>query len=124
MTIPLLVLVLFVAISIASGFVAPSSQYISPRPMTTLSLTREEDLDLTLQVILEHIDSDSISDGVVDDENERSHPPSDTMIKKDKKKKKKQSEVPQQDEIDVSKLNIIVGVIKKAWEHKDADKNV
>ena len=39
---------------------------------------------------------------------------------KDKKKKKKQA--PPAAEIDISKFDIRVGVIQKAWEHEEADK--
>lgn len=72
----------------------------------------EEDLELTYQVIMDHIaseDGDFADDSV------------DATEEKRKKKKKSPPPAPAGD-IDVSKLDIRVGVISKVWEHEEADK--
>lgn len=75
----------------------------------------EEDLELTYKVIMGHIAADDDSEDVAADD--------EVKEKKQKKKKKKKSPPPAPaGDIDVSKLDIRVGVINKAWEHEEADK--
>jgi len=49
-------------------------------------------------------------------------PSSKSSGKTEAKKKKQQQPTSTSDDIDISKLDIRVGVIKKAWEHEEADK--
>lgn len=77
--------------------------------------SKEEDLELTLQVLLENLDMDD-GDAEVDDDEEK---------KAEKKPKKKKKSPPQEAApvvMDVSKLDIRVGVIQEAWEHEEGDK--
>jgi len=84
--------------------------------------SKEEDLELTLQIIMESLATQDDTGAIVDDDDDDSARP--VQEKKQKKKKKKKS--PPQDqtpvEMDVSKLDIRVGVIQEAWEHEEADK--
>ena len=103
---------------------APAPRNTHVRTATTsLSVSREEDLELTRQAILKHIELiDTESGGVVDDEETVPAAAAATEKKPKKKKKKPQQQQQAPAEIDVSKLNIVVGVINKAWEHEEADK--
>ncbi|KAL7527090.1 hypothetical protein ACHAXR_001796, partial [Thalassiosira sp. AJA248-18] len=70
------------------------------------------------------------SGSVVDDDDDEDNEGASAVVppkaeeKQTKKKKKKKTPPPQPaaTEIDISKLNILVGVINKAWEHEEADK--
>ena len=89
--------------------------------------SKEEDLELTRQVIAQFVGLDGGGGGSTSD----AAPAASTeeepkkQQKKAKKKKKKKPQ-PQADAvsevIDISKLDIRVGVITKAWNHPDADK--
>jgi len=109
-------------IGLVSGF-APASR---PYTRSQLSVTADEDLELTRKVILDSIAATDVSsDGVVDDDDDdgvkqASAPPKQEKTKPKKKKAPQQPAAPV--EIDISKLNIVVGVINKAWEHEEADK--
>lgn len=87
--------------------------------------SKEEDLELTLKIILESLATQDDGDAIVDDDDE-SAAPAPEEPKAEKKQKEKQKKTPPQDaaleEIDVSKLDIRVGVIQEAWEHEEADK--
>ena len=127
--------------TIASAFVSSSinSQHavVTRNALTELSVTtgangkaassKEEDLALTLQIIMENLSSQDDNGGVVDDDDDDDGKVTESpkaAEKKEKKQKKKktppQPAVPE--EVDVSKLDIRVGVIQDAWEHEEADK--
>ena len=76
--------------------------------------SKEEDLALTLEIIMNSMgDTDAPA------------PVGEDAPKKAKKAKKKKKSPPPEDaaaEMDVSKLDIRVGVIQEAWEHEEADK--
>mmetsp|Transcript_20788 Transcript_20788/g.47037 ORF Transcript_20788/g.47037 Transcript_20788/m.47037 type:complete len:270 (-) Transcript_20788:36-845(-) len=125
-------LLLSAVVTGACAFAPAPRRNTHVRTTSTLSVSREEDLELTRQAILKHIElTDTESGGVVDDEEEGA-PAAATASpveaegtptdKKPKKKKKPQQQQQAPAEIDVSKLNIVVGEIKKAWEHEEADK--
>jgi len=115
---------LLLAAPLVQGFV-PSVRPAVSRVITTSSVmavsTHEEDVELTRKVILDHMTATDDSDSAVDDDDDEGEvaPP-----KAEKKKKKKKKTPPPQPvvEIDVARLNIIVGVINKVWEHEEADK--
>ncbi|KAL7534940.1 hypothetical protein ACHAWF_004999 [Thalassiosira exigua] len=106
---------------------APQTRASPFTPTVAAASTHEEDLELTRKVIMDYIAAVDDSGSVVDDEDDSgrkeelasSNPP---KAKKQKKEKKKQATPEVSQEIDISKLNILVGVIKKAWEHEEADK--
>mmetsp|Transcript_37684 Transcript_37684/g.91667 ORF Transcript_37684/g.91667 Transcript_37684/m.91667 type:complete len:284 (+) Transcript_37684:18-869(+) len=79
--------------------------------------SKEEDLKLTFDLIMNFVDGGNEGSSVAEDA-----PPK----KQKKKKKKSNGENAQQPaeapDMDVSKLDIRVGVINKAWEHEEADK--
>jgi len=105
---------------IISGFV-PSTRY-GTKSALSASITKEEDLKLTRKVIIQHIESiDQTSGGVVDDDDDDIEPVVVKQQKQKKPKKKKKTPPPQPaaTEIDISKLNILVGVINKAYPHED-----
>ena len=90
--------------------------------------SKEEDLELTLKVLLENLDMDD-GDAVVDDDDDdgaaAAAPVAKEEKKAEKKPKKKKKSPPQEAApvvMDVSKLDIRVGVIKEAWEHEEGDK--
>ena len=90
--------------------------------------SKEEDLELTLQVLLENLDMDD-GDAVVDDDDDdgaaAAAPVAEEEKKAEKKPKKKKKSPPQEAApvvMDVSKLDIRVGVIQEAWEHEEGDK--
>ena len=90
--------------------------------------SKEEDLELTLQVLLENLDMDD-GDAVVDDDDDdgaaAAAPVAKEEKKAEKKPKKKKKSPPQEAApvvMDVSKLDIRVGVIQEAWEHEEGDK--
>ena len=105
---------------IVFGFV-PSSRYGITK--LALQITKEEDLDLTRKIIIQHIESiDQTSGGVVDDDDDDDGPVVIKQEEKQKKPKKKKTTPPQPaaaTEIDISKLNIVVGAINKAYPHED-----
>ena len=111
---------------------APASRHTHVVRTATSSLfvSRKEDLELTRQAILKHMElTDTETGGVVDDEEgapaaAASPAEAEEGAPAKKKPKKKKQPQPQQApaEVDVSKLNIVVGVINKAWEHEEADK--
>ena len=115
----------------SSGFVVTPS---SARRCASIirrgaSVSAEEDVELTRKIIIEHIESiDANSGGIVDDDDDDEAAPAAIKEeapkkKKEKKQKKMKSPPPAADTpIDISKLNIIVGTINKAWEHETADK--
>jgi len=125
------ILLLSVAVAPSSGFAPNPAQ----RPPTAFGASRtelfglvtgpegkaassaEEDMELTYKVIMEHI-------AVSDDEGDSSDSGGEEKTQKKKKKKKKKKSPPPTAavDIDVSKLDIRVGVINKAWEHEEADK--
>ena len=90
--------------------------------------SKEEDLELTLKVLLENLDMDD-GDAVVDDDDDdgaaAAAPVAKEEKKAEKKPKKKKKSPPQEAApvvMDVSKLDIRVGVIQEAWEHEEGDK--
>jgi len=104
---------------IVSGF-APFTRYGVTK--SAISVTKEEDLELTRKVIIQHIESiDQTSGGVVDDDDNEPVVVKQEKQKKPKKPKKKKTppSQPPAVEIDISKLNILVGVINKAYPHED-----
>lgn len=113
------------------GFVTPSARFATrcaTQSVSSLAVSVEEDIELTRKVIIEYIESiDANSGGIVDDDDEEAAPAvmkEDAPKKETKQKKKKKSPPPAAPDtpIDISKLNIIVGTINKAWEHETADK--
>eukprot|EP00584_Thalassiosira_punctigera_P003420 CAMPEP_0172527028 /NCGR_PEP_ID=MMETSP1067-20121228/1817_1 /TAXON_ID=265564 ORGANISM="Thalassiosira punctigera, Strain Tpunct2005C2" /NCGR_SAMPLE_ID=MMETSP1067 /ASSEMBLY_ACC=CAM_ASM_000444 /LENGTH=275 /DNA_ID=CAMNT_0013310685 /DNA_START=53 /DNA_END=880 /DNA_ORIENTATION=- len=89
--------------------------------------SKEEDLDLTREVIMSAIasadgDTDPSSATAVAEAAESSA--EETPQKAEKKKKKKKKAPPPAEEFvaDISKLDIRVGTILEAWEHEEADK--
>ncbi len=123
--------------TIASAFVSTATTSIPARSCaTTLAVatgpngksasSKEEDLELTLQIIMQSLASQDDGGAIVDDDDdEDSTSPIQEESKAEKKQKKKKKK-PQQEqvpvEMDVSKLDIRVGVILEAWEHEEADK--
>jgi len=104
---------------IISAF-APSSRYGITKSALK-AITKEEDLQLTRNIIIQHIESiDQTSGGIVDDDDD-GEPVVVKQEKQKKPKKKKKTPPPQPaaTEIDISKLNILVGVINKAYPHED-----
>ncbi|KAL9190452.1 hypothetical protein ACHAXT_007663 [Thalassiosira profunda] len=112
-----------------------SANAASSRPLMVMAAasSHEEDLALTRQIIMDYIAATDLdSAGVVDDDGdsegvgaaatETSPRPAAEQPKKKQKKKKKSPPPAAPVEIDISKLNIVVGVINKAWEHEEADK--
>ena len=84
--------------------------------------SKEEDLALTLEIIMNSMGPD-LGEGGGD--TEAPAPVGEDAPKKAKKAKKKKKSPPPEDaaaEMDVSKLDIRVGVIQEAWEHEEADK--
>jgi len=79
--------------------------------------SKEEDLALTLDVIMASMNSEEEPSLAVPAED----PPKEAKKAK-KKKKKKQAPAVEDFVADVSKLDIRVGQIVEAWEHEDADK--
>ena len=105
---------------IVSGF-APSSRYGVTKSALSVT-TKEEDIELTRNIIIQHIESiDQTSGGVVDDDDDDDDEPVVDKQEKQMKPKKKKTPPPQPaaTEIDISKLNILVGVINKAYPHED-----
>ena len=84
--------------------------------------SKEEDLALTLEIIMNSMGPDLGGGG---GDTDASAPVGEDAPKKAKKPKKKKKSPPPEDaaaEMDVSKLDIRVGVIQEAWEHEEADK--
>jgi methionine--tRNA ligase beta chain len=125
--------------TIASAFVSSSinSQYaVTRNTLTELAVTtgasgkaatsKEEDLALTLQIIMENLSTQDDNGGVVDDDDDDDAKVTESpKAEKNKEKKQKKKTPPQpavSEEVDVSKLDIRVGVIQQAWEHEEADK--
>eukprot|EP00579_Thalassiosira_antarctica_P011894 CAMPEP_0201909040 /NCGR_PEP_ID=MMETSP0903-20130614/946_1 /ASSEMBLY_ACC=CAM_ASM_000552 /TAXON_ID=420261 /ORGANISM="Thalassiosira antarctica, Strain CCMP982" /LENGTH=276 /DNA_ID=CAMNT_0048443495 /DNA_START=33 /DNA_END=863 /DNA_ORIENTATION=+ len=121
---------------LVSGF-APSTRHaaITRAPLSTSTVvtratasTHEEDIELTRKVIIDYMAATDVgSDSVVDDDDdddttEAPIAPPQAAEKPKKKKKKSPPPVVEAGPVDISKLNIIVGVITKAWEHETADK--
>ena len=113
------------------GFFTPSARFAtrcatqSVSSLSALAVSAEEDIELTRKVIIEYIESiDANSGGIVDDDDEEAAVKEDAPKKEKKQKKKKKSPPPAAPDtpIDISKLNIVVGTINKAWEHETADK--
>ena len=76
---------------IISGF-APSTRYGITK--SALSISKEEDLDLTRNIIIQHIESiDQSSGGVVDDDDDDVEP---IVVKQEKQKKQKKKKTRQQ----------------------------
>lgn len=92
----------------------PSRLFVTTGPGGKPASSREEDLKLTYDIIMNHVGEGS---GEAEAKTEE---------KAEKKKKKKKKGPPTEDPaavaMDVSKLDIRVGVINKAWEHEEADK--
>lgn len=88
-------------------------------PEGTPAGSKEEDLALTLEIIM-----NSMGSGVADEgSDDAAAPAAEEAPKKAKKaKKKKKSPPAEEPAMDVSKLDIRVGVIQEAWEHEEADK--
>ena len=88
--------------------------------------SKEEDLQLTLQIIMESLASQEDGEAIVDDDDESAAVAQEEVPSEKKQKKKKKKKSPPQDttpvEMDISKLEIRVGVIQEAWEHEEADK--
>jgi len=82
--------------------------------------SKEEDLALTREILMNSMGSDLGDGGDAD----APAPAKEDAPKKAKKQKKKKSPPPEVGpvEMDVSKLDIRVGVIQEAWEHEEADK--
>lgn len=125
--------------TIASAFVSTATTSVSARsalattklavatgPNGKSASSKEEDLELTLQIIMESLAAQDDGGAIVDDDDDDSARPAQEQAKAEKKQKKKKKKSPPQDaapvEMDVSKLDIRVGVIQEAWEHEEADK--
>lgn len=111
---------------VVSGF-APSATRLATnnRVVVGAASTHADDIELTRRVIIEHIENTDINSGAVVDDDDGDDDASKVSKKVEKQKKNKKSPPPPQPaavEIDISKLNILVGVINKAWEHETADK--
>lgn len=114
------------AVAARGGAVATELALVATGPSGKAASSKEEDLELTLQVILESLGNADDGDAIVDDEDDAPAPAKEegNAEKKPKKKKKKKSPPLEAApvEMDVSKLDIRVGVIREAWEHEEADK--
>ena len=132
-------LLLATILPIASAFVSSSinSQHVATRnTLTELAVTtgpsgkaassKEEDLALTLQIIMENLSTQDDNGGVVDDDEDEDGKVTESPKAEKKEKKQKKKKNPPQpavpEEVDVSKLDIRVGIIQDAWEHEEADK--
>lgn len=109
-----------------SAYVATTKLAAATGPTGKPASSKEEDLELTLQIILESLATQDDGDAIVDDDDDDSAEPVQEQPKAEKKPKKKKKKSQPQDmapvEMDVSKLDIRVGVIQEAWEHEEADK--
>eukprot|EP00986_Skeletonema_menzelii_P012240 scaffold6677_cov155-Skeletonema_menzelii.AAC.9 len=122
--------------TIASAFVSTATTSVSSRssvattklavatgPNGKAASSKEEDLALTLQIIMQSLASQDDGDTIVDDDDDDdSAAPVQEEPKAEKKKKKPQPQEAAPVQMDVSKLDIRVGVILEAWEHEEADK--
>ncbi len=126
--------------TISSAFVPSSinSQHavVTRNTLTELAVTtgangkaaasKEEDLALTLQIIMENLSTQDDAGGVVDDDDDNGKVTESPKAAEKKEKKQKKKKTPPQpavpEEVDVSKLDIRVGVIQDAWAHEEADK--
>lgn len=110
----------------ARSALATTKLAVATGPNGKSASSKEEDLELTLQIIMESMAAQDDGDAIVDDDDDDSATPAQEQPKAEKKNKKKKKKSPPQDqapvEIDVSKLDIRVGVILEAWEHEEADK--
>uniref|UniRef100_A0A7S2LFW7 tRNA-binding domain-containing protein n=1 Tax=Skeletonema marinoi TaxID=267567 RepID=A0A7S2LFW7_9STRA len=109
-----------------SAYVATTKLAAATGPTGKPASSKEEDLELTLQIILESLATQDDGDAIVDDDDDDSAEPVQEQPKAEQKPKKKKKKSQPQDmapvEMDVSKLDIRVGVIQEAWEHEEADK--
>lgn len=112
---PLALLLLMVCSNTSFAFVLTPTRYSAFTTISSSSLSLaaaesfEEDLELTRKVIMDFV-------GIKTEEEVLDEP-------KKKKPKKKKSPPPTAEVIlDISKLDIRVGLITKAWEHEEADK--
>lgn len=88
-------------------------------PEGSPAASKEEDLALTLEIIM-----NSMGSNVAEEGGDAAAPAAEEAPKKAKKAKKKKKSPPAEEPVafDVSKLDIRVGVIQEAWEHEEADK--
>ena len=111
----------FVPLATNNGPVVLSAVVTGPEGSAASS--KEEDLALTLEIILNRMGSDLADEGSGAD---AAAPAAEEVPKKTKKAKNKKKKSPPAEEqgvtMDVSKLDIRVGVIQDAWEHEEADK--
>ena len=135
-TLIVMVMAVLAVLPTSEGFLSPTTIPSTAGKATCSSTTmlhaaksKEEDLELTRQVIAQFMDGGGSSADAAAKTTTTEEPPTvaeaeDSTKKQEKKKpKKQQQQAPAGDDtIDISKLDIRVGLITKAWDHPDADK--
>ena len=99
---------------------ASSLSAVKTGPEGSPAASKEEDLALTLEIIMNSMGGSDVAE----EGSDAAAPAAEEAPKKAKKAKKKKKSPPAEEpaKMDVSKLDIRVGVIQEAWEHEEADK--
>ena len=113
-----------ISVASRSGAVASTELAVATGPNGNSASSKEEDLELTLQIIMGSLaTTQDDGDAIVDDDDDDDDEPAAPAQEEAKAEKKKKKSPPQEAApVDISKLDIRVGVIQEAWEHEEADK--